>query len=139
MPDRKPIADGLFTWPSPEPRLIGGRNRTTGDIVFPCPSGEDGGEFEPIELQPRGELWSWTIQRFRPKPPYAGDDTDETFVPYAVGYVELPGEVIVESRLSENDPDKLKIGMPMELEIVPFRKTPDGDEIVTYSFRPVAP
>ena len=56
-------------------------------------------------LARRGTLWSWTIQRFRPKsPPYTGP---EEFEPYGVGYVELPGEVRVEARLTESDPSKL--------------------------------
>ena len=35
----------------------------------------------------KARLWSWTVQRFRPKsPPYAGP---VAFEPYAVGYVDL--------------------------------------------------
>ena len=76
-------------------------------------------------LARRGTLWSWTIQRFRPKsPPYTGP---EEFEPYGVGYVELPGEVRVEARLTEADPDKLRIGMEMELTLLPG---------TTFAFRP---
>ena len=60
------------------------------------------------------------------------------FKPYAVGYVELPGEVKVESRLTECDPAVLVNGMEMELVIVPFRTDDDGNEVVTFAFRPVA-
>jgi len=74
-----------------------------------------------------GTLHTWTVQGFRPKPPYAGP---EEFEPYGVGYVELPGEVLVEARLTVADPDRLRIGMPVELVIVPF-----GDR-VTYAFAP---
>jgi uncharacterized OB-fold protein len=77
-------------------------------------------------LARRGTLWSWTIQRFRPKsPPYAGP---EEFEPYGVGYVELPGEVRVEARLTESDPANLRIGMPMELTLIPD---------AAFAFRPV--
>jgi uncharacterized OB-fold protein len=58
-------------------------------------------------------------------------------VPYGVGYVELPGEVKVETRLTEADPDRLQQGMEMELVVVPFRTDDKGDEIVTFAFRPV--
>jgi uncharacterized OB-fold protein len=68
------------------------------------------------------------VQRFRPKAPYVGP---EDFEPYGVGYVELPGEVRVEARLTVADPARLRIGMPMELVVVPF-----GDG-VTYAFAPV--
>ncbi len=74
-----------------------------------------------------GTLYTWTVQGFRPKPPYAGP---EEFEPYGVGYVELPGEVLVESRLTVADPDRLRIGQPVQLVIVPF-----GDQ-VTYAFAP---
>jgi uncharacterized OB-fold protein len=51
-----------------------------------------------VELSSRGTVWGFTVQRFAPKsPPYvvpAGG-----FVPFAVGYVELPEGVKVEAVL----------------------------------------
>jgi hypothetical protein len=44
----------------------------------------------------------------------------------------------VETRLTESDPAKLADGMEMELVIVPFRTDDDGNEVVTFAFRPVA-
>ena len=83
----------------------------------------------------RGRLWAWTTQDFPPpSPPYAGP-TGKDFVPFAVGYVELPGEVKVETRLTETDPAVLEIGMEMELALVPFRTNDDGDEVVTFRVR----
>jgi uncharacterized OB-fold protein len=83
-------------------------------------------------------LWSWTVQGFLPKsPPYAGKETAQTFVPYGVGYVQLQDDVIVESRLTENDPARLSIGMPVELVIIPFTTDDKGREVVTYAFAPV--
>ncbi len=74
----------------------------------------------------------------RPKsPPYAGPGDDRSFQPYAVGYVELPGEVRVEARLTESDPAKLKIGMAMELVVEPFATDAQGRPVLTYAFRPV--
>jgi uncharacterized protein len=132
----RPIASGLFTWPSDEPRLIGGRCAACDSVSFPrpascsrCTSGEIGEQ----PLSRTGTLWSWTVQRFQPKEPYAGP---EPFEPYGVGYVELPGEVIVESRLTTADPGELEIGQPMELVIVPFTTADDGTEVITFAFRP---
>ncbi len=48
----------------------------------------------------------------------------DEFEPYGVGYVELPGEVRVEARLTEYDPERLRIGMPMELTLIPAPGTP---------------
>jgi len=56
------------------------------------------------------------VQGFEPKPPYQGDWT-----PYGVGYVDL-GDVIVEARLTESDPSRLRIGSDMKLVLVPLRE-----------------
>jgi uncharacterized OB-fold protein len=52
-----------------------------------------------------------------------------------VGYVQLGGEVKVETRLTETN--GLQIGMDMELVLVPFRTDDQGNEVVTFAFRPV--
>jgi uncharacterized OB-fold protein len=81
-----------------------------------------------------GPLWTWTIQCFPPKsPPYSGNA--EEFEPYGVGYVELGGEVRVEGLLTESDPERLAIGMEMELTLVPARGQPG---VVTFAFKPEA-
>jgi uncharacterized OB-fold protein len=89
-------------------------------------------------LPRRGTLWTFTTQGFLPKHPYAGPETEETFQPYGLGYVDLGGQVKVEARLTENDPAKLRIGMEMELVVLPLRTAPDGSEVLTFAFRPVA-
>lgn len=133
------VQEGLFTWPSDNPQLIGRRENSTGRIYFPAIHHYvQDDESEEVLLSTRGTLWTWTIQGFLPKtPPYAGTETLETFKPYGVGYVELPGEIVVETRLTESDPDKLKIGMEMEMVIVPFKEDEEGNEIMTFMFKPV--
>jgi uncharacterized OB-fold protein len=84
-------------------------------VVFPCPPGD---ACEPVPLAREGRLWSYTVQRYRPKtPPYAGP---EAFAPWIVAYVELPGEAIVEARLVDVAFDAVKIGMPVRLVQVPL-------------------
>ena len=86
-------------------------------------------------LATHGRLWAWTTQEFPPPaPPYTGP-TGKDFVPYGVGYVELGDEVKVETRLTTMD--GLEIGMEMELVLVPFRTDADGNEVMTFAFRPV--
>jgi len=129
------LAEGLFE-PGPPPRLIGGRRHADGRIVFPMPGGPEAALHEPTPLAREGALWSFTVQRFRPKtPPYAGAD-EAGFTPYAVGYVELAGQVIVEARLSTTDPQALRIGEPMRLVLEPFA-TADRGEVLSYAFAPV--
>ena len=128
--NERPIAADLFNI-APELRLIGGRNRKSGRIVFPLPSDRD--SFEALELPHRGLLWSYTVQRFEPKsPPY---QAFEPFQPFAVGYVELAGVLIVESRLIDVRFEELHIGMPMELTTFPLRKDEQG-AILMFAFRP---
>jgi uncharacterized protein len=138
---RVPVAEGIFTWPSDEPQLVGGRCGACGIVTFPaqgsCPRCASTDMAEHL-LARRGRLWAWTTQDFPPpSPPYAGP-TGRDFVPFGVGFVELPGEVKVESRLTESDPEVLANGMEMELVVVPFRTDDDGNEVVTFAFRPVA-
>ncbi len=135
------VEEGVFTWPSAEPRLIGSRCNDCGTTTFPTQSGCarcTGASMEVVELGRRGTLWTWTIQAFPPKsPPYIGPTAAADFEPFGVGYVELPGEVKVEARLTVSDPELLHIGMEMELTIVPLAVDGDGNEVVTFAFRPI--
>ena len=69
-------------------------------------------------------------------PRYIGETDPENFDAYGVGYVELPGEVKVEARLTENDPTRLRVGMEMELTVVPLAIDEEGNEVVTFAFQP---
>lgn len=124
MTARASIAPGLWT-DEAEPQLIGGQHKDSGRIIFPMPDGDAASAYDAVPLAREGSLWSWTVQGFEPKAPYAGP---KPFVPYGVGYVELPGQVIVETRLTVTS--GLRIGMPMRLVIEPF-----GDR-ATYAFAP---
>lgn len=135
---RRPIADGLFTWPGDAPQLIGSRCGVCGETTFPranaCPRCTSTDVAEHL-LGTRGRLWTWTVQCFRPKPPF-GLDADADFEPYGVGYVELDGETRVETRLTGVDLEQIEIGMDLELVIEPLWR--DGDtEVVTFAFAPV--
>lgn len=126
-----PLAPGLFAddiVEGDDVRLRGGRHRESGRIVFPLPASGDA--YEPVALGREGTLWSFTVQRFRPKsPPYAGP---QEFEPYAVGYVELPGEVIVESRLIGIAFDDLRIGQPLRLTTEALLV--NGEERIGFAF-----
>jgi uncharacterized OB-fold protein len=55
-----------------------------------------------LELSNHGTVWGFTVQRFAPKsPPYVVPEGG--FVPFAVGYVELPEGVKVEAVLDCTD------------------------------------
>jgi uncharacterized OB-fold protein len=137
--DAPPIADGLFEIADGELVLVGSRCTGCGTVAFPsqasCPrcTSED---VEGHRLATSGTLWTWTTQGFRPKsPPYAGP---EEFAEYAVGYVELGGEIRVEGLLTESDPQRLGIGMAMGVTaiVVPGAT---GEPRTTYAFTPLDP
>lgn len=140
MAGKVPVTEGAFTWPSDSPRLIGSRCVNCNNHMFPSQEGCPrctGTETEKVELGTRGTLWTWTVQGFPPKaPPYIGDDNPLTFKPFGVGYVELPGQCKVEARLTEADPAKLKIGMEMELVFIPLATDDQGNEVITFAFKP---
>lgn len=130
------VADGLFRQQGDGVHLIAGRRKADGEMKFPMPNGADAALFDPVELAPEGKLWSYTVQRFRPKtPPYIGADDDKSFVPFALGYVEFPGQVIVEGRILTDDPTALKIGQAMKVDIETFATSTRG-AVATYAFRP---
>jgi uncharacterized OB-fold protein len=139
MTDRA-IAPDLFVGSGERVALLGSACKSCGAVAFPAARSCArcaGTQVEVIELPRRGRLWTWTLQRFMPKPPYRSCETQLTFEPFGLGYVELPGALRVESRLLENDPGKLSIGAEMELVLYTHRVDPDGTRILNYAFRPV--
>lgn len=130
-PDIMEVVDGRI-------RLIGGRCGVCAEIEFPRKqSCRDCGadQISMVPLSDQGLLWSWTVQRFPPpNPPYSGSADD--FEPFGVGYVELPGEVVVEARLTESDPSRLHIGMPMRLTGIEVA-TAGGEQRLAFAFEPV--
>lgn len=119
------------------PRLIGSRCRECGEVTFPanpfCPQccRETTAN---ISLSQRGLLYSFTIQRFKPPPPFRGT---EPFVPYGVGMIELPEGLRVTSVLEESDPEQLRVGMEMELVITNFFEDDEGNDVLSFKFRPM--
>lgn len=97
--------------------LIAARRRSDQRVAFPMPDGAEAAHYARLELPPRGLLWSFTVQRFSPKAPFIGASAQQSFAPYAVGYVEFPELVIVEGRIVIDDFAKLEIGMPMRVTL----------------------
>lgn len=120
------------------PCLVGGRSKTDNRIVFPMPDGGEAQLFDPVLLKTKGTLWSYTVQRFPPKaPPYLGVTDPKKFKIFALGYVELEGEVIVESRIDTVEIDSLHIGQKMELVILDVPKGDGQGHFQTHAFRPM--
>jgi uncharacterized OB-fold protein len=123
---------GLITTDATNVQLVGASCGACGTHTFPFQSGcpNCAGSMEHAALPTIGTVWSWTVQRVRPKLPYLGPDQWE---PFAVGYVDL-GPLKVECRLEGRDPDAWEIGTPVQ-----FRSgEPDAvGDVWRYRFVPV--
>jgi uncharacterized OB-fold protein len=135
MPTR-PVAEHLFEVVDGAAVLLGGKCRDCGTVAFPeldgctrC-TGED---VAPHRLATEGTLWTFTVQALPLKPPYNGP---AEFVPFGVGYADLGGEVLVEGRLTVNDPSRLAIDMPVKVVPQVYTTDADGNDVVTYAFAP---
>lgn len=95
--------------------LVGAECTTCGTRTFPaqgaCP--RCGASTAVVALPTTGTVWSWTVQRIRPKPPYVGPDE---FEPYTVGYVDLGG-IKVEGRFEGRE--SWSIGDEVQLVVGP--------------------
>ena len=71
-----PVAEGLFTWPTDEPQLIGSRCPRAASSRFPRRTRARAARrprWPSTCSRRRGRLWAWTTQDFPPpSPPYAG-------------------------------------------------------------------
>ncbi len=135
---RIPVRQGLWIGSSSandSPRLIGSRCPQCGEIFFPkkevefCIHCQNMG-LEEIILSSRGKIYSFTVVMQRPPVYYQGE------VPYAIGYVELPEGIRLETLFSAPDLESLKIGMDVELRIEKLCIDEKGNEIITYKFKP---
>jgi uncharacterized protein len=110
---------GLVALEADGPHLIGSRCADCATDTFPvqasCP--RCGSEsVEPLVLPAAGAIWTWTVQRFAPKPPFR---MPASFTPFAVAYIDL-GTVRVEARLAGRSVDDWKIGDQVRLVIGPL-------------------
>jgi hypothetical protein len=137
---RVPIKEGLFTQPLHplrRVRLLGSRCHSCGETflgkVAACENCQSR-DLEEMALSRRGTLYTYTIIRHRPPGDYIGP---EPFVPYAVGMVELPEGLRILAVLTGCDIEQLRIGMELELVVEKLYQDAEGNEVITYKFRPV--
>ena len=129
----QPHLDGLLTFIDDQPHLLGSRCTECATDTFPatrsCPC--CGGQaVAPVTLATHGTVWTWTVQRFAPKPPFR---VAQPYEPFTVAYVDL-GTVRVESRLLGKPVDRWKIGDPVQLVAGPL--DPRGSDWQAFWFEP---
>jgi uncharacterized OB-fold protein len=134
-----PLHEGLFSWPSEDPRLIGSKCSACGEVMFPkksyCKNPEcSKGNIEDVLLSKRGKLYSFTIIHSVPPPPF---DKVHNVAPYGLALVELPEKLIVLGLLTTCDTQQLVTGRNMEMVVERMCTDDAGNDVVTYKFKPV--
>lgn len=135
-----PAVEGLFTWPSDKPQLIGSKCLSCGTYFFPktftCvnPDCKDKSKIEEALLSRRGKLWSYSVQYYPPPPPFRGP---EPFSPYAIGLIDLPEGLRILGALTGIDPENWRVGAEVEMVVEKIYQDEKGNDVVTWKFRPV--
>lgn len=129
LPEPTPVSRPFWD-AAREGRLLIQRSRRTGRAVFypraVSPFGPDD-ELEWFEASGRGTVYSYTVARRPTAPAWAEDG------PYVIAIVELEEGAHMTSNIVECDPDRVRIGMPVEAVFEAV--TP---EFTLVKFRPAA-
>jgi hypothetical protein len=135
-----PIEEGLFTLPSSSDKghLIGSKCLSCGQVFFPkraaCPVCYGESMEQDIALSSKGKVYACTVFRHKKAPP----GFEGKAIPYSYGYVELSEGVRVHTLFTDCDlKEPLKVGTEVEMVIRKFREDEDGNEIMTFMFKPV--
>ena len=134
-----PLKEGLWTVPaSPDekPQLLGSQCRHCGEIFFPkkekglCLNCLNRG-LDDIKLSRKGRIHSFTTVMQRPPIYYKGP------VPYMLAWVELDEGLRLETLLTDCEPEDVTLGMEVELIIDKLHTDEQGNDVITYKFKPV--
>ena len=132
--NRIPVAEGLFTWPSKHPRLIGTKCSDCGEIFFPqqrvCSYCSSLNTKETL-FSRRGTLDLYTCTHYGP-PGYAGE------LPLFVGFIRLPEGTRIISPIQKGDVKELKAGMKMQMVLNTVGTDDQGNELVSFAFAPIS-
>jgi len=136
---RIPVREGFFHMPESaedEPYLIGSKCRECGYVAWPsrpvCPACVRDDTMEEVALSRRAELVSFSVLYQAP----AGFDFS---IPYIQATVRLPEGPTLFTMVSgvEARADALKIGQEMEMIVDKLREDEQGNDVVSWKFRPV--
>lgn len=89
---------------------------------------------DQIELDRTGEIYSYTVQRAPPVPPFAMGTTDkDEWEPRPIGYVDLPEGVRLLSVI-DSPIESVEIGAEVTLAVEPGWEDDDGNDVLCYKF-----
>jgi uncharacterized protein len=126
---RRPFRPGLLQLEPP--RLLGSRCSACGTATFParafCPHCRATSGIEGTTLAADGRIHSFTVVRQAP----AGVE-----VPYVLAQIDLADGVRIMAQVVGAEPDRIALGAPVALELVPFPAVVGEDgQPVGYRFR----
>ena len=133
-----PLRPGMFRLPDTpdgKPVLLGSRCSACGAYYYPkryicITCGHEG--LEEAELSGRGKVWTFSI---------AGQTPPGSLVeaPYPMAVVELPKEkVAIRCPLTGVAMEDVKVGMDVEITLVKMKKDEEGNDVVSFMFKPVS-
>jgi uncharacterized OB-fold protein len=132
-----PVEEGLFykpASPKEKPYLIGSRCSLCGNVTFPkmkvCPRCAKKDTMEEVHLSGRGKLDTFSIVNAA-LPGFKA--------PSIQAYINLEEGPRIWSLITgvEADEKALKIGMELELVVEKVREDAQGNEVISYQFRPI--
>lgn len=135
-----PVKEGIFTsplLPLGEVRLAGNKCRSCGAVMLGkrvgcknCASRN----LEDIIFSRKGKVYTFSIARYAPLPPFKAADP---YVPFPVAWVELPEGIRILTALTDCDVEKVEIGMEVELVVDKIYEDKEGRGVIAYKFKPV--
>lgn len=136
---KRPLEEGLWITDTDgsNPRLLGNRCPSCGELYFPrvkckvclnCRSSH----LEDRELSTHGTIRSVSVVMI---PPAGGFYKGP--IPYAYGLVDLPEGIMIKSIIYSTDLSQLKAGDSVELIIQSLHIDDDGNDVMTYMFKPI--
>ncbi len=133
-----PAIEGLFSWPSEDPRIVASRCKKCGTVAFPkiplCNNPDcekDPENVEEIQLNKKGRIFTYTYQLYEPPAPFR----IEPFEQYGIAMVDFPEGIRVLGMCTGSP--QLEIDMEVETTVGKLYED-DENEYITYMFKPVA-
>ena len=134
-----PLKKGLWSQPDADGNvfLLASKCKNCGELFFPAKEQTicthcQHEEFETVNLSRTGKIFTFSVVQVRPPEFYKGE------VPYALARIELPDGILIDSLVADCDFEQLKVGMEMELVLDKLYTHQEGQDVITYKFKPVA-
>jgi len=134
-----PLKEGLWSTPSAgkAPQLIGSKCEVCGELFFPK---KDKGycihcqnrSLSDVTLSRKGTIASFSVVMQQP-----GGGFYKGPVPFSYGCVDLPERIRVQTIFSADDFSELEVGRAAELVIEKLCDDEEGNEVITFKFKPI--